>query len=159
MHAGWPLDLPADLGLGGSQQGAGLPPLPRGAAGAKQTCPLAARLQGSLYVADGLSLPRGSPALWSAGSQMVPQAVGSPGQLESLRQHSAESSSSGESVPPLPCWGLGPGAEAQSGPGATRCVPDSPSSGDESAEPTRHLWIGNLGTRTPRALLKAVFDP
>ena len=29
---------------------------------------------------------------------------------------------------------------------------------DASAEPTRHLWIGNLGTRTPRAVLKAVFE-
>ncbi|EFN59922.1 hypothetical protein CHLNCDRAFT_17893, partial [Chlorella variabilis] len=24
--------------------------------------------------------------------------------------------------------------------------------------PTRHLWIGNLGTRTPRALLKTLFE-
>jgi hypothetical protein len=31
-------------------------------------------------------------------------------------------------------------------------------SSDESREPTRHLWIGNLGTRTPRAALKAAFD-
>jgi RNA recognition motif-containing protein len=29
---------------------------------------------------------------------------------------------------------------------------------DASSEPTRHLWIGNLGTRTPRAVLKAVFE-
>jgi hypothetical protein len=29
---------------------------------------------------------------------------------------------------------------------------------DESAEPTRHLWVGNLGTRTSRAALKALFD-
>ena len=29
---------------------------------------------------------------------------------------------------------------------------------DASLEPTRHLWIGNLGTRTPRAVLKAVFE-
>lgn len=159
-QTGWPLELPTDLGLGSSQQGAGLPPLPRGTVGAEQTCPLSARLQGSLYVAEGLPLPRGTPALWPAGTRMVPQAVGSPGQLVLLQRHSAESSSSGESGP-MACWRLGPGSEAQSGPGAARCVPDSSSSGDgdESAEPTRHLWIGNLGTRTPRALLKAVFDP
>lgn len=30
--------------------------------------------------------------------------------------------------------------------------------GDESAEPTRHLWIGNLGTRTPRQSLKTIFE-
>lgn len=29
---------------------------------------------------------------------------------------------------------------------------------DASPDPTRHLWIGNLGTRTPRAILKAVFE-
>jgi len=29
---------------------------------------------------------------------------------------------------------------------------------DASSDPTRHLWIGNLGTRTPRAVLKAVFE-
>jgi hypothetical protein len=28
----------------------------------------------------------------------------------------------------------------------------------QSPEPTRHLWIGNLGTRTPRALLKTLFE-
>ncbi|GAB4821624.1 hypothetical protein N2152v2_008670 [Parachlorella kessleri] len=29
---------------------------------------------------------------------------------------------------------------------------------DVSGEPTRHLWIGNLGTRTPRAVLKTIFE-
>lgn len=28
----------------------------------------------------------------------------------------------------------------------------------QSLEPTRHLWIGNLGTRTPRAVLKTIFE-
>ncbi|KAL4856776.1 Flowering time control protein FPA [Chlorella vulgaris] len=43
------------------------------------------------------------------------------------------------------------GTECQRGTG-----PDLNS--DESPEPTRHLWIGNLGTRTPRALLKTLFE-
>lgn len=29
--------------------------------------------------------------------------------------------------------------------------------GDECSDPTRHLWIGNLSTLTPRPLLKAIF--
>lgn len=28
----------------------------------------------------------------------------------------------------------------------------------QSLEPTRHLWIGNLGTRTARAVLKTIFE-
>eukprot|EP00887_Chlorella_sp_A99_P003033 scaffold9.g3033.t1 len=48
------------------------------------------------------------------------------------------------------------GGSGSSSAAARRLVPD-PSS-DESPEPTRHLWIGNLGTRTPRALLKSIFE-
>jgi len=48
---------------------------------------------------------------------------------------------------PLECGMLYPAARAVSDAGS-----------DESAEPTRHLWIGNLCTRTPRTLLKGVFE-
>lgn len=37
-------------------------------------------------------------------------------------------------------------------------VEDDLDDSDESCEPTRHLWIGNLGTRTPRTILKAMFE-
>lgn len=36
--------------------------------------------------------------------------------------------------------------------------PPSDAGSDESLDPTRHLWIGNLGTRTPRAILKSLFE-
>lgn len=49
---------------------------------------------------------------------------------------------------------LSPAGSAQRGLGDLGCDP----SGDESAEPTRHLWIGNLGTRTPRQVLKTIFE-
>ncbi len=46
------------------------------------------------------------------------------------------------------------GGSATTGTGSGSSDGDS----DASSDPTRHLWIGNLGTRTPRAVLKAVFE-
>lgn len=53
-----------------------------------------------------------------------------------------------------------PGLGSPTGDGGISLVGSGSSDGDSdaSAEPTRHLWIGNLGTRTPRAVLKAVFE-
>ena len=45
--------------------------------------------------------------------------------------------------------------------GSSSFSSSSDGGGDDSnacAEPTRHLWIGNLGTRTPRTLLKSLFE-
>ncbi|PRW60572.1 Flowering time control FPA isoform A [Chlorella sorokiniana] len=50
----------------------------------------------------------------------------------------------------------GGGSEGSAGSAAQRGGKDL--SSDESLEPTRHLWIGNLGTRTPRAVLKTIFE-
>ena len=51
--------------------------------------------------------------------------------------------------------GLGPLPE---GDAAKAAAPLPASDPDVSCEPTRHLWIGNLGTRTPRAVLKTIFE-
>ncbi|KAL4447429.1 hypothetical protein ABPG75_004648 [Micractinium tetrahymenae] len=95
--------------------------------------------------------------------------------MASLRQHQAGWPGSGDG--PGGLGGdvtvlLGGGAAASAFPTSQCAAPLSPacsappglsglmadSNSDESAEPTRHLWIGNLGTRTPRQVLKTIFE-
>ena len=61
----------------------------------------------------------------------------------------------GMGLPPHSVLGS-PGGGADSGSEGSQRMGDLNS--DESLEPTRHLWIGNLGTRTPRTVLKGMFE-
>jgi hypothetical protein len=61
----------------------------------------------------------------------------------------------------VPCCAAQAWAQGAGGPlSDSGSVEDRGKGGDPdvSGEPTRHLWIGNLGTRTPRAVLKTIFE-
>lgn len=96
-----------------------------------------------------LSALRQQQAGWPSGSDA---AAGQAGDVAALLGAAADADAAGS--PTRRMGPLSPGGSSQRGLGDAAGDP----SGDESDEPTRHLWIGNLGTRTPRQVLKTIFE-